>query len=122
LPTDCAADLDDHHEVIGHAFLRQHFGQAVAEPVRLHVAAKRYLCTRYPEYQQNLSPTSLQSFLDQGGVMTDAECRAFEQEPFLDAAVRLREWDDRGKDPLAEPPAIQEFVSRLESAVMDGPL
>ena len=36
--------VDDRHEELGAKHLREAFGAAVAEPVRLHVAAKRYLC------------------------------------------------------------------------------
>jgi predicted HD phosphohydrolase len=42
---------------------------SVADPVRLHVAAKRYLCTIDLTYKARLSPTSLKSYLDQGGPM-----------------------------------------------------
>ena len=36
--------VDDRHEERGAEYLREAFGAAVAGPVRLHVAAKRYLC------------------------------------------------------------------------------
>ena len=56
LPEDCDQDLHDRHESSGYHYLRRHFGDAVAEPVRLHVAAKRYLCTTDPAYCDELSP------------------------------------------------------------------
>ncbi len=97
LPQEIDLNLDDRHEEIGHAFLRQHFVAAVSEPVRLHVAAKRYLCTVDPEYRKKLSPTSFKSFLDQGGEMSNAERKTFEAEPFFGDAVLLRQWDDGAK-------------------------
>ena len=40
----------------GAQWLGQWFGPAVTEPVRLHVAAKRYLCATAPGYFGLLSP------------------------------------------------------------------
>src|SRR4051812_21354128 len=50
--------LDARHEEAGAAWLARHFGPALVDPVRLHVAAKRYLCTVEPAYRQGLSPAS----------------------------------------------------------------
>lgn len=45
LPQDAADHgIDDVHEEPGQRYLRRVFDLAVTEPVRLHVAAKRYLC------------------------------------------------------------------------------
>lgn len=118
LPGDCAADLDDCHESTGHAFLKQYFGPAVAEPVRLHVAAKRYLCTVDPEYQSCLSPTSLKSFQDQGGVMNGLELATFRLEPHFDAAVQLRRWDDQAKDQNRTGLEFAMFVDDLEESLL----
>lgn len=117
LPENCETDLHDHHEMIGHQFLRQHFGATVADPVRLHVAAKRYLCTKDPAYQNELSPTSLKSFFDQGGMMNEAELAEFESEPHFSAALMLRRWDDTAKLAEFDYPDIREFLPELESAL-----
>ena len=46
LPDDIADQgIDTQHESLGSAWLSQHFGSEVSEPVRLHVPAKRYLAT-----------------------------------------------------------------------------
>src|SRR5262249_32499223 len=51
LPDDVAdQDIDTEHESLGSAWLSQYFGPEVSEPVRLHVAAKRYLCATEPGY------------------------------------------------------------------------
>src|SRR5262249_49953725 len=56
LPEDCArAGIDDAHEERGGRWLGRHFGPDVVEPVRLHVAAKRYLCASDPTYLGRLS-------------------------------------------------------------------
>src|SRR5438128_5804732 len=96
---------DAQHEVIGQAWLMRRFGSAVAEPVRLHVAAKQFLCATDPHYLAQLSPASQLSLKLQGGPFSPADCAAFAQSPFHAAAVRLRRWDDEAKVPgLAVPP------------------
>lgn len=117
LPSDCALDLHDHHEQVGYRFLKDHFGDAVADPVRLHVAAKRYLCTTDAEYQDRLSPTSLKSFYDQGGQMDAAELANFEQEPHFIDAIRLRRWDDSAKDSLLPKQDVREYIPHIEAAL-----
>ena len=117
LPAHCAMDLHDHHEEVGYLFLKDHFGDAVADPVRLHVAAKRYLCTTDSEYQDRLSPTSLKSFFDQGGQMDANEMAEFEQEPYFEDAVRLRRWDDTAKDSRLPEQDVRDFIPQIEAAL-----
>jgi phosphonate degradation associated HDIG domain protein len=114
MSTDCELNLDDKHEAIGYHFLRQHFGNAVADPVRLHVVAKRYLCTMNTEYEGKLSPTSLKSYQDQGGTMSADEVEQFEAEPYFREALRLRHWDDTAKDPDAAVPNLIDFMHFVE--------
>ncbi|MFQ3649589.1 MAG: HD domain-containing protein, partial [Gemmataceae bacterium] len=52
-----ARGIDDQHERGGAAWLADYFPAEVVEPVRLHVAAKRYLCAVQPDYYQSLSKT-----------------------------------------------------------------
>ena len=118
LPTYNKRNLDDGHEQRGYAWVLKHFGPRVADPVRLHVSAKRYLCTTDPQYQQVLSRTSFKSYLDQGGSMSDAELLNFEAEPHFKAALRLRRWDDLAKDPERETPSIDAFVPQLEASLI----
>ena len=90
---------DDAHEALGAKFLAHWFGPEVSEPVRLHIAAKRYLCTTEPGYWERLSPLSKRTLEIQGGPMTGPEARAFEQSPFHADALSLRRWDDSAKQP-----------------------
>ena len=94
-----AADrgVDALHERIGAAWLAQGFGPQVAEPVRLHVEAKRYLAAREPGYLESLSSASSQSLELQGGPMSEAEADAFSTAAGFEAAVRLRRYDELGK-------------------------
>jgi [1-hydroxy-2-(trimethylamino)ethyl]phosphonate dioxygenase len=99
---DAPADIADwhadaHHEDVGSAWLLRRFGPAVADPVRLHVAAKRYLCATTPSYRQMLSAASIVTLELQGGPMSADEVTVFRSERQWREAVRLRLWDDRGK-------------------------
>ena len=90
--------MDDKHEFVANAWLKEHFGPEVADPIRLHVAAKRYLCTRQSSYEDALSPTSRKSYHDQGGPMSPEEMTSFESEPHYREALELRRWDDLAKE------------------------
>mgnify|MGYP006274863965 CR=1 FL=1 len=106
-----AHDQDRRHEDLGDAFLSKWFGPDVTEPVRLHVAAKRYLCAVEPGYFDALSPMSRHSLMLQGGPMSEAEVAEFEANPYCKDAVRLRRWDDRGKDPNTKTATLGYYLS-----------
>lgn len=89
--------IDNRHEDAAAAFLREHFPPEVTEPIRLHVAAKRYLCATDADYLARLSPASVDSLAVQGGPMGAAEIERFEANPYHRDAVRLRLYDDDGK-------------------------
>jgi phosphonate degradation associated HDIG domain protein len=95
---------DDRHEALGAHALSKRFGPAVAAPVALHVEAKRYLVAAKPGYRERLSPDSVRSLALQGGPMDVAACAAFLRQPFSADAVRLRAWDEAGKNPQWQPP------------------
>lgn len=101
---------DDRHEALGARLLTAWFGAEVAGPVRLHVAAKRYLCTAEAGYWEQLSPLSRRTLELQGGPMDEPEARAFEQSPFAGDAVQLRRWDDLGKQPGLATHAMADFM------------
>jgi len=108
--------IDARHEDLGQAWLAQSFGPEITAPVRMHVAAKRYLCATDPEYLGRLSPASAQSLELQGGPFTEAEAREFEQQPFAREAVRLRRWDDLAKVPGMPVPGLDHYRERIEAA------
>jgi predicted HD phosphohydrolase len=89
--------IDDRHEESGAAVLHALWGPSVSEPVRLHVAAKRYLVATQAQYSARLSPDSARSLVLQGGPMDLAECVAFQAQAFALDAQQLRAWDDTGK-------------------------
>ncbi len=105
-----AEGIDDHHEICGADWLAARFGPEVSEPVRLHVAAKRFLVATEPAYRARLSSDSLRSLELQGGAMDAAEQTAFRAQPHFEAAVRLRRIDEAAKDPKAQTPDFAYFL------------
>jgi len=108
-----AKGVDDVHEDIGADWLAQFFPPEVTEPVRLHVAAKRYLCTTEADYFAKLSADSVRSLALQGGNMSIEEVAAFEALPAAKDAVTLRRLDEMAKDPNAVTPSFQDFLPLL---------
>lgn len=88
---------DLQHEIVGAAWLEQFFPPELAQFVRLHVPAKRWLCTTEPNYWDGLSDASKHSLEVQGGRMRVDEVAAFEARAGWQAAVKLRQYDDWGK-------------------------
>jgi predicted HD phosphohydrolase len=105
--------IDTQHESLGSAWLSQHFGAAVSEPVRLHVAAKRYLSASEAGYFDLLSDASKLSLKLQGGPMTAAEQGKFGAERFFKEAVALRRWDDEGKVVGMPTPDLRYFTPMI---------
>jgi len=106
-------EADDRHEYRALPFLAAIFGEAVLEPIRLHVDAKRYLCFAGADYWARLSPASQRSLALQGGAFTGAEADRFAAQPHAMEAVRLRRWDDLAKTPGAETPRLTHDAAIL---------
>jgi [1-hydroxy-2-(trimethylamino)ethyl]phosphonate dioxygenase len=116
VPADIAAwTVDARHEEVGSHWLARRFRPEIADPVRLHVAAKRYLCARDPNYLAKLSPASVLTLKLQGGPMSRREVVAFEAERFFRDAVRIRQWDDRGKVAGLTAPSLTEYRGLIEA-------
>ena len=118
LGEDPAAEgLDDRHEEAGHAFLAAWFGPEVTEPVRLHVAAKRYLCATEADYFGRLSPDSVRSLALQGGAMSAEEVAAFRALPQARDAVRLRRFDEAAKVKDLRTPPVAHFLPQVAACL-----
>ena len=118
LPQEVVArGIDDKHEELVAALLEPYFVSAVTEPARLHVPAKRYLCAVEPSYFNKLSPVSVRSLERQGGPLTEAEVKAFEALPHYADAVRLRRYDEMGKDPDVVTPDLAYYRPYLEAGL-----
>jgi gamma-butyrobetaine dioxygenase len=107
------AGSDNDHAGRGADWLGLWFGPEVTEPVRLHVAAKRYLCGTDPGYHALLSPASRYTLSVQGGPMGAEEARRFAAGPFAGPAVRVRRWDDHAKQPGVGHEGLGHFLPLL---------
>src|SRR5262249_52831651 len=104
-------------EELGGSWLAAHFGPEVTEPVRLHVAAKRYLCATDPAYFAGLSPASVLSLELQGGPLDATEARRFKENPFHSDSLRLRRWDEAAKVPEASVPEVAHYAELLRRLI-----
>lgn len=120
--------IDDRHEYVALPFLRDLFGEAVLQPIRLHVDAKRYLCARRhiatrgtingAQYWADLSADSKRSLELQGGIFTEAEAQRFIEQPYADGAVRVRLWDDLAKVENAQTPPLGHYLELAEKVAL----
>lgn len=118
-PMSIGDERDNFHDEAGAAVLAPFFPPVVTECVRLHVAAKRYLCATDPGYFGKLSPASVHTLKLQGGPMSAAEVDGFRTNPFHQQAVRVRLWDEAGKMPGVQTPGFDHYAPLLQR-VVDG--
>ena len=116
--------VDAKHEEIGAELLKAMFPDFILEPIRQHVAAKRYLCWKVPAYTDGLSESSRLSLQLQGGPMNDDEGRQFEANPHFEACIKGRRYDDMGNVPNMPTadlesyrPLIEKFLLQLQTAM-----
>lgn len=114
-PTFSLDEVDDDHEAVGARVLSPLFGPAVAQPVSLHVTAKRWRCSREPAYYDRLSEASKLSLKAQGGLLSDEECLRFEEHPGFPDALSLRTWDDEGKRVGLAAGRLEDYVGIVNS-------
>lgn len=113
-PGGDTAVQDDLHQYVAIPFLRGLFPDAVLEPIRLHVDAKRYLCAMEPGYWESLSPASQHSLALQGGAYISQEAVHFAAQPFAQEAIRLRRYDDHAKVPGLTTPGLAHYLELLD--------
>jgi predicted HD phosphohydrolase len=111
----------DSHAGRGGALVAPLLGSRVGRLVALHADAKRYLVATDATYRDRLSERSLETLVEQGGVMDDREVAAFARLDDLDAALTLRRADDDAKVPGRAVPALGTWRPLLESLALGGP-
>jgi predicted HD phosphohydrolase len=104
--------IDDLHEVLGARWVAERFPSSVSEPIHLHVAAKRYLCSAEPGYRDSLSKDSLRSLALQGGLMDSREQQEFLRKPFAVEAIALRRIDEMAKEKDAATDSLDSYLDR----------
>ena len=108
---------DKFHESSGAEVLKRFFPKLVTDCVQFHVAAKRYLCATDSSYMEKLSTASTHSLHLQGGPMNSAEIIEFEKNPYLNEILKVRLFDDAGKDPEIKTPPFSYFAPRVQNIV-----
>ena len=110
--------VDDVHEKLADEWLADRFSAEVKEPIRLHVAAKRYLCQADTDYLNGLSEPSKLSLQLQGGPYTEAEAKDFEQHQLFEQIVQVRRYDDLAKVANLPTPDLEHFLQYVSDCVM----
>ena len=121
LGEDAAArGIDDRHEYRALGYLKTIFSDAVTEPIRMHVDAKRYLCAVNTDYWNSLSDASKTSLELQGGIFSEAEATEFINQPYANDAVKLRIWDDLAKVAGLVTPKLNYFLPAIEKSIINS--
>lgn len=98
------------HEHIGADYLRAHgFSERVCTLVSAHVDAKRYLALRKVGYLERLSQASTGTLRHQGGPMSEAEAKQFEAHPLFQDFLKVRMWDEEGKQEHLATPDLASY-------------
>lgn len=115
---ETALTRDQHHEAVGAQALKGLFGAAVVRPIALHVAAKRYLCGKSPDYVEALSPASRRTLVLQGGAFSPSQAAAFERRlGWWREAVAVRRYDDGGKRDQPADKRFADFMPMMRALI-----
>jgi phosphonate degradation associated HDIG domain protein len=109
-----------HHEDLGADYLKKNgFSEKLAALVGSHVAAKRYLTFKYPDYYHDLSEASKTTLKFQGGPMNEAEAEIFENDKLFPLYIKMREWDDKAKIVGYKVESIQPYKDMCYKLVIE---
>lgn len=110
--------IDKRHDLVGARLLENDFSPRVVNGVRLHVAAKRYLCAVEPDYLAKLSSASVHTLELQGGPMRVDEVHEFESRIGSRDAVKIRRWDEVAKVVGVVTPPLSHFVPAIKRVLL----
>jgi putative nucleotidyltransferase with HDIG domain len=99
----------DHEKLGSEYLLSKGFSIKIAKMVASHVAAKRYLTFKYPNYYNLLSEASKHTLEHQGGRMTTLEALEFEQDELFQQYLAIRRWDDKAKEQNKPLPSLEDY-------------
>ena len=102
----------NHDDLGGKCLVDMGFPQRMASLVSSHVIAKKYLVYAEPAYYNELSEASKKTLEFQGGKMTPEEAAEFEKDPLAPIYVKIRKWDDLGKD--ADKPVLAADMQQMK--------
>jgi predicted HD phosphohydrolase len=93
-----ALGANGHEELGARAVLEAGLPREVADLVRSHVSAKRYLVAADDRYRARLSQASIMTLELQGGPMSDQEAANFCNSEIFHGALRMRHYDELAKE------------------------
>jgi putative nucleotidyltransferase with HDIG domain len=103
------------HGKVGANFLREiGMNERVCCLVENHVLAKKYLVSKDKDYYDKLSSPSKKTLEYQGGKMTNSEMEIFEQNPDFENSLKVRIYDDMGKQMGMDIPKLESFYGLIE--------
>lgn len=102
-----------HEEVGARYLLDMGLSQRVADLVRGHVQAKRYLAAKEEGFQASLSEASQKTLSCQGGPMSEEEARIFEQDSTFHDKLLIRRCDDGAQLEGWQVPSLESYRKPL---------
>lgn len=106
---DTARGDNPEHQELAAMWLSIGFSRAVTQPIRLHVAAKRYFSAVEPNYARRLSPSAKEHLPLPGGPMRPEEIETFKRTLWARDALALRRWDDAARVPGRSAPTLSHY-------------
>ncbi|KAL4872785.1 hypothetical protein BDV12DRAFT_210132 [Aspergillus spectabilis] len=98
------------HEVLGERYIREiGFSEKVCELVGAHVMAKRYLVATDAGYWEGLSESSKKTLEYQLRGFTPEQIKDVQNDPWLEAKLAVRRWDDQAKIPNIVVPPLEDY-------------
>ena len=86
------------HEDIAYEYLKNiGIYEPIPSIVRGHVMAKRYLVSTSKDYYNKLSDSSKKTLIQQGGILTDEECKNVKKNTLSRDMITVRKYDDLAK-------------------------
>lgn len=107
----------DHDQLGGQYLMSKGFSSHIAKLVSSHVQVKRYLTFKDAGYYEQLSEASRITLGFQGGAMNASEAAEFEADPMKADYIKIRMWDDLGKD--VGVPVLQEDLDRMKQRIVN---
>lgn len=108
------------HADVGASWLQAATPAEVHRPIALHVDAKRHLVAIDSTYAAELSEASTVTLRQQGGPFGAEESAVFLDDPFAEASIELRRWDDLAKEPGRAVTNLAEYRPLVEAFVGTG--
>ena len=103
------------HGKVGADYLRNlGMNEKICCLIENHVLAKKYLVSKNQYYYDKLSDASKKTLEYQGGKMSNIEMELFEKDPYFQDSLKVRLYDDIGKEIGMEIPKLDSYYELIE--------